>query len=67
MTQKRKAGPKAKLTNWVRTGGAIGDDSFAENEKFNQEGAGVDEDDETEVGAMPNESVMRPLKKGSLR
>lgn len=67
MAQKRKLGPKGKPASWVRTGGAVGDDAMAKMEQWNQDGAGVDEDRQSVVSNMPNESVMRPEKKGKLR
>ncbi len=67
MAQKRKLGPKGKPASWVRSGGAIGDDSMSKMETWNQDGCGVDEDDVKAVGGMPNDSVMRPEKKGKLR
>ncbi len=67
MAQKRKLGPKGKPASWVRSGGAIGDDAMAKMEEWNQGGAGVDEDAVEDVGAMPNEAILRPMKKGKLR
>ncbi len=67
MTQKRKLGPKGKPASWVRSGGAIGDDAMAKMEEWNRDGAGVDEDAVDAVGAMPNDPVMRPMKKAKLR
>lgn len=67
MAQKRKLGPKGKPAQWVRTAGATGDPTMADMEAWNQAGAGVDEDDETAVDNMPNESVMRPMNKAKLR
>lgn len=67
MAQKRKLGPKGKPAKWVRSGGAIGDDAMEKMESWNQDGAGVDEDDVEAVCDMPNERVMRPEKKAKLR
>lgn len=67
MAQKRKLGPKGKPASWVRTAGATGDDSMAQMEEWNRAGAGVNEDEVPGVGAMPNDRVMRPEKKGKLR
>jgi len=67
MAQKRKLGPKGSPAPYVRTGGAIGDDAMAEMEKWNQDGCGVDEDVIDSVGSMPNDPVMRPMRKGKLR
>lgn len=67
MAQKRKLGPKGKPSSWVRSGGAIGDDAMAKMETWNQDGAGVNEDDVKSVGSMPNDPVMRPEKKEKLR
>ncbi len=67
MTQKRKLGPKGKPATFARVGGAVGDDSMAQMEAWNQAGAGVDEDAVEAVGGMPNDAIMRPMKKGKLR
>lgn len=67
MAQKRKLGPKGKPAAWVRTSGATGDDSMERMEKWNHDGCGVDEDDVKFVRSMPNEGVMRPMKKEKLR
>lgn len=67
MAQKRKLGPKSRPASWVRSAGAIGDDSMARMEEWARNGAGVDEDDVDAVGKMPNERVMRPMKKSKLR
>lgn len=39
----KKRLPRAKSDEFVRTGGAMGDPSMAELDKFNQGGAGVSE------------------------
>lgn len=67
MAQKRKLGPKGKTASWVRSGGAIGDEAMEKMEAWNHDGAGVDEDDVHIVHDMPNERVMRPVKKEKIR
>jgi hypothetical protein len=55
MAQKRKLGPNGKPASWVRTAGAVGDDSMAKMESWNQAGAGVDEDDVGRLVVLANE------------
>ena len=59
-------GPVGKKSSWVRTGGAIGEDCMAKMEDWNADGAGVDED-ETEVGSMPNEGIKLSPLNGRIR
>lgn len=63
----KRQGPKGKPASWVRTAGATGDDSMSRMEKWNTDGAGVDET-ERSVGKMPNEgNHLSPMPKGHLR
>lgn len=52
----KRQGPVGVKAGWVRTAGATGDESMSEMEKWNKDGAGVDET-EREVGNMPNEGI----------
>ena len=46
-----------KKQNWIRTGGAMGDDSMSKLEAYLADGAGVDEKEEL-VGNEPNEKFL---------
>lgn len=51
---KPRTGKHGVHSNWVRTGGFIGDDAMAMGNKFNEEGAGVDESVITPIDNDPN-------------
>lgn len=53
MAPKGKKKSAEKKQPWIRTGGAIGDDSMSKLEAYANDGAGVDESEES-VGAEPN-------------
>lgn len=61
----RKPPRKTDESKWVRNGGAVGDPTMEEMNEFIMNGCGVNED-EQDVGSMPNESVMRPENRSRL-
>lgn len=62
---KRQPPRPAKKSSWVRTGGAVGDDSMDEMNKFIEDGCGVSEE-VSDVGCMPNDPVMRPVRRRNI-
>lgn len=47
---------KPAKSNWIRTGGYVGDESMEMMEKFNREGSGVS-DEVRNVGSDPNDDI----------
>lgn len=56
MAPKKKSAEKGQ--NWVRTGGAIGDESMSKLDAFLADGCGVDEE-VTDVDCEPNEAFLK--------
>lgn len=52
-----RSGTHGVHQNWVRTGGLIGDDSMHLMNKFQEEGAGVDESNIKDCGEDPNSDL----------
>lgn len=57
----KKRLPRQKTEGWVRTGGAIGDPTMEELDKYNREGAGVDSSKVISVDGDAN--VNLPVKR----
>ena len=62
----KRQGPKGGKASWVRTAGATGSDAMERMERFNVEGAGVDEEEKL-VGDMPNEGIELSQLTGRVR
>jgi hypothetical protein len=55
--EQQKKGPKGKPSQWIRSGGNVGDPTMERMETWNQDGAGVEENEKA-VDAMPSESIL---------
>lgn len=65
MSGPKKKLPRGKQTEWVRTGGAIGDPTMKELDDYNLGGADVDDSVVTAVDGDINEYLIVQRKPGS--